>query len=197
MSQVHYTLSDLVRDLTKMVEETDLDHERVRRTEHYVSKLIHSENPLPEAAMKSDQKQYARHSLYRDPQDRFEILALIWEPGQRTALHDHDGTWGVEGIVRGRLRIHNYLQMETYPEENKAKLQYSGTVNLNALSTGELLPPADCHILEPVGDDTAVTIHVYGKQLRHFKVFEPTEEKDMYTFRDQPVGYTTESLISI
>src|SRR5699024_918214 len=129
--------------------------------------------------------------------DRFEVLALIWKPGQRTGLHDHDGTWGVVGVVTGRMRIYNYLQMESFTEEDKVKLCYSGTVNLNAISTGELLPPADCHILQPEGNDTVVTIHVYGKQLRHFKVFEPTEVEDIYTIQDQPVGYTTESLVTI
>lgn len=197
MKEKNYTLTDLVNDITKVVEETELDNERVERTERYVSRLIQSENPLPIEALQSDENQYARHSLYRDPEDRFEVLALIWEPGQRTGLHDHDGTWGVEGVVTGRMRIYNYLQMDSYPEDNKVKLHYSGTVNLNALSTGELLPPADCHILQPEGDDIVVTIHVYGKQLRHFKVFKPTEEEDIYTVHDHPVGYTTESLVTI
>lgn len=197
MDEKNYSLKDLVNDITQIVEETELDSERVERTERYVSKFIQSENPIPIEALQSDKNQYARHSLYRDPQDRFEILALIWEPGQRTGLHDHDGTWGVEGIVTGRMRIHNYLQMESYPEDNKVKLSYSGTMNLNALSTGELLPPADCHILQPEGNDTVVTIHVYGKQLRHFKVFKSTEEDNIYTVHDHPVGYTTESLITI
>lgn len=197
LSKGNYTLKKLITDLTKVVEETELDSERVERTEHYVSKLIQSENPLPIETLKSEKNQYARHSLYRDPKDRFEILALVWEPGQRTGLHDHDGTWGVEGVVTGRMRIYNYLQIASYPEENKVKLRYSGTVNLNALSTGELLPPADCHILQPEGNDTVVTIHVYGKQLRHFKVFEPTEEADIYTAHNYPVGYTTESLVTI
>ncbi len=40
------------------------------------------------------------HDTYcmEDPLKRFEVLALVWKDGQSTPLHDHDGTWGVEGV---------------------------------------------------------------------------------------------------
>lgn len=47
--------------------------------------------------------QYARHLLYEDPLKRFEVLALVWKDGQSTPLHDHDGTWGVEGVFQEGL----------------------------------------------------------------------------------------------
>ena len=33
----------------------------------------------------------------------FEVLALVWKDGQSTPLHDHDGTWGVEGVFQEGL----------------------------------------------------------------------------------------------
>ncbi|WP_200411180.1 cysteine dioxygenase family protein [Virgibacillus salexigens] len=190
----HYKLSDFIRDLTNVVETTNSDSERVPQAEHHLSKLLSSKSWLPMEKMYAGNNSYGRHSLYRDPQDRFEILALIWEPEHSTPLHDHDGTWGVEGVFSGRMKIFNYLQSESYSNQT-TKLRYAGTMTINEQSTGELLPPADCHILKPQGEETVITIHVYGKQLKKFRVFEQTDQKDIYLTHQKTVGYTTETCL--
>ncbi|MGQ0518858.1 cysteine dioxygenase, partial [Bacillus sp. D-CC] len=58
---------------------------------------------LPLEKQKANSAQYARHLLYEDPLNRFEVLALVWKDGQSTPLHDHDGTWGVEGVFTGKI----------------------------------------------------------------------------------------------
>ncbi|MFC4618467.1 cysteine dioxygenase [Camelliibacillus cellulosilyticus] len=185
--------TNFINDMTKVVECCEKDGDRVLEAERLVDQLIRTTDWLPEEKQAPDDGQYARHSLYRDPLDRFEVLALVWKPGQKTPLHDHDGTWGVEGVVKGRMRITNYLQLGTLPD-NIVKLSYSGAVNVNEQSTGQLLPPADCHILEAIGEENVVTIHVYGKQLKSFKVFELVDEaQDLYKAHDHAVGYTIES----
>src|SRR5690606_34853383 len=35
---------------------------------------------------------YARHLLYADAKGRFSVVALVWQPGQRTPVHAHY-TW--------------------------------------------------------------------------------------------------------
>lgn len=193
-NKINYNLSDLIRDLTNVVETTNYDSERVSWAEHHLSKLLQTNSWLPTENMYAGNNSYGRHSLYRDPQDRFEVLALIWEPGQSTPLHDHDGTWGVEGVVSGRMRILNYLQSESYSNQT-TKLSYAGAMTINEQSTGELLPPADCHILKPEGDETVITVHVYGKQLKKFRIFEHTDQEDIFITHEKPVGYTTETSV--
>lgn len=141
----------------------------------------------------SSNTKYSRYSLYHDPQDRFEILALVWEPGQQTPLHDHDGTWGVEGVVSGCMMINNYVQLTSYQDETM-KLYHAGTLTINKKGTGELLPPADCHILRVQGNEKAVTIHIYGKQLKEFRVFKPLQESGLYSFSLQDVSYTPSNI---
>lgn len=184
-------LADFIKEMTTVVEQNDHEIDLVTKAEALVGKLIKSTSWLPDEKLEPDADHYARHSLYCDPEDRFEILALIWSPGQGTPIHDHDGTWGVEGVLTGRMKVTNFLKMEDV-SDNIVKLRNSGTMSINEKSTGQLLPPADCHILEAEGDQTAITIHVYGKQLKHFKVFEPLEEKEMYKVHDHLVAYTTE-----
>lgn len=183
--------NDFVNELTKVTEHTTDPATRVKEAERLLSHLIRSKTWLPMEKVQTGEKGYARHSLYRDPHDQFEVLALVWEAGQRTPLHDHDGTWGVEGVISGRMKVMNYVQLDALPDHT-VKLCYAGTLTINEQSTGELLPPADCHILEAL--ESTITIHVYGKRLRKFRIFDPVSnaEEGLYTTREKLVGYTSE-----
>ncbi|EOP98701.1 cysteine dioxygenase family protein [Bacillus cereus] len=179
---------DFVQAITTVVEKSNNDMEVVGEVEHLLGKLIRNKNWLPIDKQTPNAKQYARHSLYHDPLDRFEIIALIWNPGQETTLHDHDGAWGVEGVLHGRIKVKNFLQRKQL-SQTRIKLDYAGSVTLGVDSTGQLLPPADCHILKVDSNEKAVTIHIYGKKLKKFRVFYPTLEKNVYITEVCNIGY--------
>ncbi|MYL46738.1 cysteine dioxygenase [Virgibacillus halodenitrificans] len=185
-----YSLKEFVRDMTKLVEENTEEATIVEKAEELVGELIKTDSWLPNPVYQLDEDGYTRHSLYRDPENRFEVLALGWKCGQKTPLHDHDGTWGVEGVVTGMMKVKNFVREEREKGEF-VKLIPAGTVRLNEQSTGELLPPADCHILESVGEKMAVTIHVYGKQLNKFRIFQLQNDQS-YKVKWVEVGYTKE-----
>lgn len=152
---------------------------QVERTVSLLTELVQDPSWLrPEWTVPSSQ-QYARHPVYLDPEGRFEVLALVWLPGQETLLHDHDGTWGVEGVVRGTITVTNY-QREESPEPGLVRLRELGTEVLRRGQTGQVLPPADCHVVGNRGGETAISIHVYGKPLRRFRVFRVAGEPGLY-----------------
>lgn len=64
--------------------------------------------------------------------------------------------------------------------ENMFELCHMGSVSLGEGETDQILPPADCHIIEVDKKNTVITIHVYGKKLERFKVFKPTNEENIY-----------------
>src|SRR5690349_19927185 len=41
---------------------------------------------------------YARRLIHHDPQNRYSLMAMVWDKGQGTALHDHAGMWCVECV---------------------------------------------------------------------------------------------------
>ena len=49
---------------------------------------------------------YTRNLIYRD--HFFEVLALCWLPGQKTAVHTHDGQLGWVTMVQGELECRDY-----------------------------------------------------------------------------------------
>ncbi|MBO9131487.1 cysteine dioxygenase family protein [Bacillus sp. 165] len=179
-----------IEDITTVVETTENDDNIVNEVESLLGKLVSASSWLPIDKQTPEENRYARHSLYHDALDRFEVIALVWNPGQSTPLHDHDGTWGVEGVISGRVKVQNFLQIDTLSDD-LVKLYYTGSVTLGEKSTGQLLPPADCHILTAEGNEKAVTIHIYGKKLQHFKVFEPTSTKDVYKSENCTISYNS------
>lgn len=44
---------------------------------------------------------YARHLVFRN--SLVELLVLCWRPGQRTPIHDHNGSYGAVLVVEGVL----------------------------------------------------------------------------------------------
>src|SRR6516162_10905733 len=56
---------------------------------------------LPADLRNGDPVGYQSHLLYAEPDSSFSIVAMVWLPGQQTAIHDHVA-WCVTGVLQGR-----------------------------------------------------------------------------------------------
>ena len=97
----------LLKAVTDLINSNLLEDQIVCGIEKLLEELLEKKTWLPLEKQKANSAQYARHLLYEDPLNRFEVLALVWKDGQSTPLHDHDGTWGVEGVFTGRIMVQN------------------------------------------------------------------------------------------
>ena len=123
---------------------------------------------------------YWRHRVCRN--EAVEMLVICWRPGQKTPIHDHNGSHGV-------VRVHTGLMDETifkYDEQqglchDSSRECPTGTV------TGAEIP--DIHQLgnpEVSGLDL-ITIHVYAPPLGVLKTYKVGSSKiDLYTPNDFP-----------
>src|SRR5206468_7353327 len=91
---------------------------------------------------------YARRLLYRDPEMRYTVLAMVWGPGQGTALHDHAGTWCVECVYRSRIRVTSYSVRGGDPERDLVRFEPETVVMAGVGEAGALIPPFEYHRLE-------------------------------------------------
>src|SRR5262245_22909428 len=53
-----------------------------------------------------DDKFYTRNLIYRN--DLFEVMTICWQPGQKTAVHTHNGQLGWMITQRGNLAVVDY-----------------------------------------------------------------------------------------
>ncbi|WP_088350528.1 cysteine dioxygenase family protein [Bacillus cereus] len=179
-----------IKGVTDLMENGLFEEEIVCGIEKLLEELLEKKTWLPLDKQKANLTQYARHLLYEDPLKRFEVLALVWKDGQSTPLHDHDGTWGVEGVYSGRIMVQNFIQTKQLGN-SLVYLTHTGNLYLGEGETDKVIPPADCHILEISKNESVITIHVYGKRLEKFKVYIPTEEKNVYMCETKYISYNS------
>ncbi|OFW11697.1 MAG: hypothetical protein A3H96_03280 [Acidobacteria bacterium RIFCSPLOWO2_02_FULL_67_36] len=118
---------------------------------------------------------YARRRLHRDPQGRYTVVVMAWGPGQGTALHDHAGIWCVECVVDGRMAVTQYDLVSEKDGEYRFTPQTRVTADRGA--AGCLIPPFEYHTLANLrGDGPSVTLHVYGGEMDHCHVYEPSPD---------------------
>jgi predicted metal-dependent enzyme (double-stranded beta helix superfamily) len=115
---------------------------------------------LPTADVLTDEQRlgspddYTAHNLHVEPDGSFSIVALVWRPGQITRIHDHV-TWCTFAVIQG----------VEHEELFDADLNLIGR---NANQVGDVsgfAPPGDIHRVHNTGEETAISIHVYGTDI--------------------------------
>ena len=119
---------------------------------------------------------YTRNLIYRDP--LFEVMAICWAPGQKTAIHTHNGQLGWMTVAQGEMAVHNYkyLTCDTPEHQNVVGMDCTGGahhIELDRLKTEVCseASPVSCvdklqtiHQIENV-DKTkhgVVSLHIYS-----------------------------------
>jgi cysteine dioxygenase len=118
---------------------------------------------------------YSRHRVMKN--EFVEMLVLCWKPGQRTPIHDHNGSHGAVFVQQGIL-------WETiFDYDAQAGLDYKSHRELRAGSvTGSEIP--DVHQLgnPDVSGSDLVTIHIYAPPLGVLKTYKlGSATIDLYT----------------
>jgi predicted metal-dependent enzyme (double-stranded beta helix superfamily) len=117
---------------------------------------------------------YARRLLHRDPSGDYTVVVMTWGPGQKTALHDHAGIWCVECVVDGDMEVAQYdLVSDT---DDHFRFEQRNCVVAGRGSAGCLIPPFEYHTLGNAAETPSVTLHVYGGEMDHCHVFEPSAD---------------------
>ncbi len=118
---------------------------------------------LPEEARQSCPEGYSQHLLHVAPDGGFSVCSLVWESGQTTPIHDHVA-WCVVGVYEGVERETRYRLEGSGPDA------YLVSLGVRDVAAGETAGfPAngrDIHAVQNPTDSLAISIHVYGADLR-------------------------------
>jgi len=109
---------------------------------------------------------YWRHRVCRN--EFVEMLVLCWRPGQRTPIHDHNGSHGGVKVCQG------LLWETTFSYDPVAGLEYkSAREHALGAVTGSDVP--DIHQLgnPDVSERDLVTLHVYAPPLGVLHTYKP------------------------
>jgi len=105
-----------------------------------------------------DADRYRTYLLHVPDDGAYSLIAAVWRPGQRTAVHDHIA-WCVVGVHRGVEHEIRYRLVDDDLVEDGHTVGAHGSVTV-------LTPPGDIHAVVNDSDVVAVSLHVYGADLR-------------------------------
>ncbi|HXU34264.1 MAG TPA: cysteine dioxygenase family protein [Thermoanaerobaculia bacterium] len=123
--------------------------------------LGHEDLLLPEQR-ETDPANYRQHVLHAEADGSFSIVALAWLPGQQTSIHDHV-CWCAIGLHEGVEREESY---EIDGDGRGRVLMPLGSQDFRVGEVATLVPPGDIHRVTNPGPGPAVSIHVYGTDIR-------------------------------
>jgi 3-mercaptopropionate dioxygenase len=133
-------------------------------TARLVASALERELPSPSVLTPEeragDPERFQSHVLHAEPDGTFSIVALVWRPGQTTRIHDHV-TWCVFGVIQGV----EYEELFELDEPRGCLIEAGNAVNLTGEVSG-FAPPGDIHRVRNAGERTAISIHIYGTDVR-------------------------------
>jgi predicted metal-dependent enzyme (double-stranded beta helix superfamily) len=157
-----YALQDFVNEARAIVDQRLTEDKTLAALAGPLERIIARPDCLADMEVAGNADPERGFSIYRA--EDLSILAVVWQPGATTPIHNHNG-WALEGIISGLERNRNYARLDDGSEPWRARLE---EVDPSVVSIGQTtaldLPPNDIHAVEiPAGKTLA--IHVYGVDL--------------------------------
>lgn len=106
---------------------------------------------------------YTRNLIFKD--HRFEMMALCWEKGQSSRIHNHADQMCWMTVPFGTLRGQNFRVVDIVESQAYCKLEKTDRFDLSdcLASKVELEEPVHQILNLPEFGDRAVSLHIYSK----------------------------------
>lgn len=128
----------------------------------HLSTLLGEDGWLSARDQRPGTDSYRQHLLHVSPTRRLSVVALVWQPGQRTPIHDHVA-WCIVGVYRGIEREIRYRLGEDGGEQ---WLVPTGSVEAYPGHVEALVAPGeDIHCVTAGGNQRTISLHVYGADI--------------------------------
>ena len=135
--------------------------------------------PVEEASLAPyltwDRQHYTRNLI--DKTDLYELIAVCWEVGQGSSVHNHrdQNCWMAAPI--GHLRVENFHVEFEDNQSGKCRLVASNTVELTPANPCAVDPREPVHrVVNPrEANQRAVSLHVYSRPFDTCVVYSPEQ----------------------
>lgn len=174
---ITYGLQDYVRSIEQVLDQRPANRVIIREVSKATKQLCSDDRWLDERYRVGSPDCYTRHLLHKDAHNRFVVLALVWQPGQITPIHDH-ACWGVMGLVENTLEEICYDRLDDGSRPDFCELEQSRGTDVGQGGVAYLLPPyEEIHRIGNTSGRQTISLHVYGRDLDEINVFDPVTGK--------------------
>jgi cysteine dioxygenase len=131
---------------------------------------------------------YTRNLIFKN--DLFEVIAICWESGQVSRIHNHRDQNCWMAVPIGKLRVQNFRVDQRNGAQHTCKLIPTDFYDMDATHPGVVRPEEPVHqVLNlPEFGGRATTIHIYSHPYASCEVY--SQDKGVYS--DVPLHYSSE-----
>lgn len=124
-----------------------------------------------------DRQHYTRNLIDKTP--LYELLAICWEPGQASSVHNHHNQMCWMAAPIGRLLVQNYRVLQEDMDAGSCDLEPSNTVEISPSSPTAVDPLQPVHKVynPPEFGERAVSLHVYSRPFDRCLVYSQEQHK--------------------
>ena len=122
-----------------------------------------------------DSQHYTRNLIDKTP--LYELLAICWEVGQVSSVHNHKDQNCWMAVPIGRLLVENFRTLAQDLQHGTCKLEPSDTVEMNPTQPCAVDPREPVHrVFNPRKfNQRAVSLHVYSRPFDSCVVYSPEQ----------------------
>jgi|SRR5581483_2904837 cysteine dioxygenase len=122
-----------------------------------------------------DRQHYTRNLIDKTP--LYELIAICWEVGQTSSVHNHRDQNCWMAVPIGRLLVGNYRVVYQAVEKGKCQLELAETVEMNAQQPCAVDPREPVHwVYNPREFNArAVSLHIYSRPFDSCVVYSPDQ----------------------
>lgn len=133
------------------------------------------------------EKFYTRNLIFKN--ERFEMMAICWNNGQVSKIHNHADQMCWMTVPVGKLRGQNFRAVEIDEAKGFCKLETTDNFDLSDCLTAkvELEEPIHQILNLPEFDEPAVSLHIYSKPFDRCLAYC----KDTDSFQEVQMFYTS------
>lgn len=130
---------------------------------------------------------YTRNLIHRTP--LFELIAICWNVGQVSAIHNHRNQRCWMGIAYGKVQVQNFRMVRQDAAAQSCELEPTTRFVIEAGLPAEVDPEEPIHLVAnpETFSSKAVTLHIYSKP------FDTCEVYDLKAGRYQDVALSNVS----
>jgi len=133
------------------------------------------------------EKFYTRNLIFKN--ERFEMMAICWDQGQVSKIHNHADQMCWMTVPVGKLRGQNFRAVEIDESKNFCKLKETNSFDLSDCLTAKVELEEPIHQILNLSEfeSRAVSLHIYSKPFDTCLCYC----KDTDTFKEVPLFYTS------
>jgi cysteine dioxygenase len=116
-------------------------------------------------------QRYTRNLIFKN--ELFECLAVCWDIGQSSPIHDHNGKMGWMYLADGRLFVQNYHVEDHDASCQSCRLTPSDGTELGGDSNTVVDKDEDVHMIcnLPRFNQRAISVHIYEQPMTHCEIY--------------------------